>query len=98
MPGNRARDGLVVSVHFPVVVRIIIGRHDADGVDAETGGMLGQIDGGERIGRADVHDHRHPALDAIDDLLGDFFALVDLHHHALTVGAQGKNPCTPASR
>ena len=37
-----------------------------------------------------MHDHGHPAFDAIDDLLGDFLALVDLHHHALAVGAQGE--------
>ena len=37
-----------------------------------------------------MHDHRHPAFDPIDDLLGDFLALVDFHHHALAVGAQGE--------
>ena len=52
--------------------------------------MLGEFDGRQGIGRADVHDDRHAAFDALDDLLGDFLALVDLHHHALAVRAQGK--------
>ena len=37
-----------------------------------------------------MHDHGHAPFDAVDDLLGDFLALVDFHHHALAVGAQGK--------
>jgi hypothetical protein len=37
-----------------------------------------------------VHDDRDPAAHPIDDLLGDLFALVDFHHHALAVGAQRK--------
>ena len=37
-----------------------------------------------------MHDHGHAASDPVDDLLGDFLALVDLHDHALAMGAQGK--------
>src|SRR5262245_6338289 len=37
-----------------------------------------------------MHHHGDAAFDPVDDLLGDFFALVDFHHHALTMGAEGK--------
>ena len=94
----RLGDRFVMGINFVIVVRIVVGRHDTDSVDAEAGGVLGQFDGRQGIGRADVHHHRHAAFDALDDLLGDFLAFVDLHHHALAVGAQGKKPCTPESR
>src|SRR5215475_6459162 len=35
-----------------------------------------------------MHDYGHAAFDPIDDLLRHFFALVDLHHHSLAMGAQ----------
>ena len=51
--------------------------------------MLGQIDGGERVSRADMHDHGNAAFYPVDDLLGDFLALVDLHDQP-AMGAEGK--------
>ena len=37
-----------------------------------------------------MHDHGYAAFDAVDDLLGNFLALVDFHDHALAMGAQGE--------
>ncbi len=91
---GRARNGFsdrfVMRIDFPIIVRIVVGRHDTYGIDAEAHGMLGEFDGRKRVRRADVHHDRHAAAHALDDLLGDFLALVDFHHHALAVGAQGK--------
>src|SRR6185503_9151905 len=53
-------------------------------------GMLGELDGGESVGRADMHHDGNPPAHSLDDLLGDFLAFVDLHDHALPVRAQGK--------
>jgi hypothetical protein len=33
-----------VGVHLIIVVGIVVGRHDADRVDAEAGGVFGQFD------------------------------------------------------
>src|ERR1044071_362387 len=77
-----------MQVNLGVVVRIIIRRHDGDGVDAETHGVFCQIDRGVGIGRADMEHDRDFTRDAAHEALGDALALVDLHHHALAVGAQ----------
>ncbi|MNC90809.1 hypothetical protein D3C83_69540 [compost metagenome] len=35
-----------------------------------------------------MHDNRYAVAHSLDDLLGDFFALVDFQNHALAMGAQ----------
>ena len=79
-----------MGINFPVIVGIIVRRHDADGVDTEAHGMLGELDGRESVGRADMHDDRHPPAHSLNNLLGDLLAFVDLHYHALAVRAQRK--------
>src|SRR5687767_2436517 len=83
----RLGDRLVVSVHFVIVVGIIIWRYNSDSVHAKVGRVLGQFDGGIGIGRADVHDDGDFSGNSLNDLLGHLLALVDLHNHALTVSA-----------
>ena len=79
-----------MGVDLIVIMGIIIGRDNADGVHPKTRGMLGKIDGRISIGRADVHDNGDSPPDAVDNLLGDLLSLVNFHHHTLAMSAQGK--------
>src|SRR5262249_31480163 len=88
--GYGAGNRFVMRVNFPIVVRVIVRWHDADGIDSKADGVFGELDGGERIRRADMHYHRHPAFDSLNDLLGNFLALIKLHDHTLAVGAKRK--------
>ena len=55
-------------------------RFSADGL-----GMFAEIDGSERIDRANVHDDGHAMFHLPDNNLGNFFPFLRRHRRPLTV-------------
>ncbi len=69
-------------------VGVIVRPDVADCFSADRLGVLAEIDGGERIDRADVHDHRHAMFHLLDDNLGNFLPLLRRHRRPLAVRTQ----------
>ena len=88
---TRAIDHLEVLDDFVLgAVGIIVRSDVADRFSANRFRMLAEIDGGVRIDRADVHNHRHAMFHLLDDNLGNFFPFLRRHRRPLAVGTQDK--------